>query len=52
MVSAPQKRNDRVSRLLPPEEVDLPLTSTVRGTFRDDRAAGSEVMSLILNSRR
>ncbi len=28
------------------------VTSTLRGTFRDDRTAGSEVLNLIFNSRR
>jgi GTP cyclohydrolase IA len=28
------------------------LTSTLRGAFRDDRAVGAEVLSLIMNSRR
>ena len=28
------------------------LTSTLRGAFRDDRAIGAEVLSLIMNSRR
>ena len=28
------------------------LTSTLRGLFREDRVQGSEVLNLILNSRR